>query len=46
MKLYMRQLRDDLGIEEAAKFIDAPFRRYRGDLAVGGNAEILVAERQ
>jgi formylmethanofuran dehydrogenase subunit C len=45
MKLYMRQLKDDLGIEEAADFIDARFRRYRGDLAVGGNAEILVAER-
>jgi len=33
-------------LEEAGKFIDAPFRRYRGDTAVGGNAEILVAEKQ
>ena len=46
MKLYMRQLRDDLGIEEAAKFIDAPFKRYRGDIAVGGNAELLIAEKK
>jgi hypothetical protein len=46
MKLYLRQLRDELGIEEAMKFIDTPFRRYRGDLAVGGNAEILIAEKR
>jgi formylmethanofuran dehydrogenase subunit C len=46
MRLYMRQLRDELGIEGAAKYIDAPFRRYRGDLAVGGNAEILIAEKR
>ncbi|MDH5201416.1 MAG: formylmethanofuran dehydrogenase subunit C [Candidatus Bathyarchaeota archaeon] len=46
MKLYLRQMRDDLGIEEATNFIDAPFRRYRGDLAVGGNAEILIAENR
>ena len=46
MRLYMRRLRDQLGLEEAGEFIDAPFRRYRGDTAVGGNAEILVAEKQ
>ena len=46
MKLYLRQLRDELGIDEATKFIDAPFSRYRGDLAVGGNAEILIAEKR
>ena len=46
MKLYLRQMRDKLGIEEAMSFVDAPFRRYRGDLAVGGNAEILIAEKR
>jgi formylmethanofuran dehydrogenase subunit C len=45
MKLYLRQLRDELGVSEADEFLDAPFRRYRGDVAVGGNAEILVAEK-
>ncbi len=45
MKLYLRQMKDALGVDEAGKFIDASFRRYRGDLAVGGNGEILVAER-
>ena len=45
MKLYMRQLRDELGIVEAESFLEAPFRRYIGDLAVGGNCEVLVAER-
>ncbi len=45
MKLYLRQLKDALGVDEAGKFIDASFRRYRGDLSVGGNGEILVAER-
>lgn len=46
MKLYLRQLRDELGIAGAESFLDAPFRCYRGDIAVGGNSEILVAERQ
>ncbi len=46
MKLYLRQLRDELGIEEAEKFLDAPFKRYRGDIAVGGNSEILIVEEQ
>jgi len=46
MRLYLRQMRDELGIEESMNFIDAPFRRYRGDLAVGGNAEILIAEKR
>jgi formylmethanofuran dehydrogenase subunit C len=44
MKLYLRQLRDQLGIEEASKFLETPFKRYRGDIAIGGNAEILIAE--
>jgi formylmethanofuran dehydrogenase subunit C len=45
MRLYLRQLSGNLGVEEAARFIDAPMRRYRGDMAVGGSAEILVAEK-
>ena len=44
MKLYIRQLRDQLGIEAAGKYLDTSFRRYRGDIAVGGTAEILIAE--
>jgi formylmethanofuran dehydrogenase subunit C len=46
MKLYLRQLRDELGMEEAARFLDTTFRRYRGDIAVGGTGEILIAEKQ
>jgi len=46
MRLYLRELRDALGIKEAEGFIDAPFRRYRGDIAVGGEGEILIAERK
>jgi len=46
MNLYMRELRDELGVQEAEKFLDAPFRRYRGDIAVGGNGEILIAENE
>ena len=45
MKLYLRQLRDDLGIEEAGEHLETRFRRYRGDIAVGGTGEILVAEK-
>ncbi|MFH2112738.1 MAG: formylmethanofuran dehydrogenase subunit C [Candidatus Bathyarchaeota archaeon] len=45
MRLYLRQLSENLGVEEAARFIDAPMCRYRGDMAVGGSAEILVAEK-
>ena len=45
MKLYMRQLKEGLGVLKAESFLDAPFRRYRGDVAVGGNAEILIAEK-
>jgi formylmethanofuran dehydrogenase subunit C len=45
MKLYLRQLRDELGIEEASKFLDSSFIRYRGDVAVGGSGEILIAEK-
>jgi formylmethanofuran dehydrogenase subunit C len=44
MKLYLRQLRDQLGIEIAGEHLETSFRRYRGDLAVGGTAEILIAE--
>jgi formylmethanofuran dehydrogenase subunit C len=44
MKLYLRQLRDQLGIEAAGKHLDTSFKRYRGDIAVGGTAEILIAE--
>lgn len=44
MRLYLRQLTDKLGID-MTKYMDKPMRRYRGDLAVGGNAEILVAEK-
>ena len=44
MKLYLRQLRDQIGIEAAGKHLDTSFRRYRGDIAVGGTAEILIAE--
>lgn len=46
MKLYLRQLRDQLGIAEAGEYLDASFGRYRGDLAVGGTGEILVAEKK
>ena len=46
MKLYLRELRDGLGVQGAEKFLDAPFRRYLGDTAVGGNGEILIAENQ
>ena len=44
MRLYLRELRDELEIHEAGKFLDASFKRYRGDMAVGGNGEILIAE--
>jgi formylmethanofuran dehydrogenase subunit C len=43
MRLYMKQLYEKLGVSMAAQYIDTPLKRYRGDLAVGGNAEILVA---
>jgi formylmethanofuran dehydrogenase subunit C len=46
MKLYLRQLRDQLGIFEAGEYLDTSFGRYRGDLAVGGTGEILVAEKK
>jgi formylmethanofuran dehydrogenase subunit C len=45
MRLYLMQLAGNLGIERAAGFIDAPLKRYRGDMAVGGSSEILVAEK-
>jgi len=46
MKLYLLQLRDQLGIAEAGEYLDISFGRYRGDLAVGGTGEILVAEKK
>lgn len=45
MKLYLRKLRDKLGVHEAGRFLDASFGRYRGDIAVGGDGEILIAEK-
>jgi len=42
MRLYLKELYEKLGLSTAAQFIDTPMKRYRGDLAVGGNAEILV----
>jgi len=44
MRLYMQQIKA-LGVKEADSFIDTPIKRYRGDLAVGGNAELLVYEK-
>jgi hypothetical protein len=46
MKLYLRQLRDQLGIAEAEKYLETSFKRYRGDLAVGGTGEILIAVKK
>lgn len=43
MKLYMRELYDRLGVKEAERFIEVPFRRYHGDTAIGGNSEIFIA---
>ncbi len=43
MRLYLRELNDKLGVKEAGRFIDAPFKRYHGDTAIGGNSEIFVA---
>lgn len=45
MRLYLRQLIERYDLKELSNFINAPLKRYRGDLAVGGNAEILVAEK-
>ena len=44
MRLYLRQLAETLNVGEALRYLDKPLRRFRGDLAVGGNAEILIAE--
>ncbi len=43
MRLYLKELYEKLGVTTAPGFIDKPMKRFRGDLAVGGNAEILVA---
>jgi len=45
LRLLMRELYSKLGLEEAQKFMDTPVKRYVGDLAVGGKAEILVASK-
>lgn len=42
MRIYLRQLYEKLGVTSALDYIDKPMKRYRGDLAVGGNSEILV----
>ena len=42
MRMYLKNLYEKLGVTTAAQYIDKPLKRYRGDLAVGGNAEILV----
>lgn len=44
MSLYLRRLTETLNVDEALRYLEKPLRRYRGDLAVGGNAEILIAE--
>lgn len=44
IRLYMKELSEKLGISKAAEYKDITFERYRGDLAVGGNSEILVAK--
>lgn len=44
MRLYIKQL-VSLGISEASKYYDLPMKRYRGDLAIGGTAEILIMEK-
>ncbi len=44
MRLYLRRLAETLNVGEALRYMDKPLRLYRGDLAVGGNAEILIAE--
>jgi hypothetical protein len=43
MRLYLKQIEEKLGLIDARKFFDSYFERYRGDFAVGGEAEILVA---
>lgn len=45
MILYLRELSENLGIDEAIKFIGTPLNRYKGDMSVGGNAEILLAQK-
>ena len=42
MTLYLRQLANSLGVTNATRFIGVPLKRYRGDTAIGGSAEILV----
>jgi formylmethanofuran dehydrogenase subunit C len=42
MRIYLKHLYEKLGVAIAPQYIDMPMKRYRGDLAVGGNSEILV----
>ena len=43
MRVYLQQLSENLGVKEAANFMDTQFERFSGDLACGGNNEIFVA---
>jgi formylmethanofuran dehydrogenase subunit C len=43
-RLYLIQLKEELGISKATEYLDVPLKRYRGDLSIGGTSEILVAE--
>jgi formylmethanofuran dehydrogenase subunit C len=45
MRLYLRELVEKHDLKELVQLIDAPLKRYRGDLAVGGNSELLIAEK-
>lgn len=42
MRLYLKRLHEKLGIKLAIEYLDKPLKRYRGDLAVGGDGEILT----
>lgn len=45
MRLYLKQLVENLGIREANQYMNKQFRNFKGDLSVGGNFELLVAEQ-
>lgn len=45
MRIYLNTLSQRLGIKKAEDYIDNPFKRYRGDLAVSGDGEILVVDQ-
>jgi formylmethanofuran dehydrogenase subunit C len=44
MKLYLKELSEKLDVKEAYRYKEVQLLRYRGDLAVGGNAEILITK--